>query len=35
MVDKQIVGMEEDIRPADSSELTHSASAKLSVCCVM
>ena len=35
MVDKQMVGMEEDIRLADSSELAHSASTKLSMCCVM
>ena len=35
MVDKQMVGMEEDTRLADSSELTHSASAKLSAFCVM
>ena len=35
MVDKQMVGMEEDIRLADSSEPAHSASTKLSMCCVM
>ena len=35
MVDKQMVGMEEDTRLADSSERTHSASAKLSAFCVM
>ena len=31
---QKMVGMEEEIRLAVPSELTHSASAKLSVCCV-